>query len=201
MPMEPTTPVAGRLDVGDTWRLAVEVRDDDTGELTAATVTAVVTRPDDTTASPTVVEDSTGVYVAEYVLAVSGRHFAVVSASGAVVSVATFAVTAQATGSPPDVPAVRAYLKEAGLQWSDAELQDELDAETASQASVCRVGAVYPADLRKALLRRVQRALAMRALPLAVLQGDAELGTTTMLPGRDPEVRRLESPYRRRPVG
>jgi hypothetical protein len=36
----------------------------------------------------------------------------------------------------------------------------------------------------------------MRAQPLAVLHGDAEAGTTAYLPGSDPEVRRLEGPYR-----
>ena len=59
---------------------------------------------------------------------------------------------------------------------------------------------LYPKDLRQALLRRVQRNLALRALPLAVLQGDAEAGST-ILPGKDLEVRRLEGPFRRLLVG
>ncbi len=202
MPLTACTATAGRLDVGDTWRLVVEVRDDESGELVAATVAAVVTLPNDTTAPVTMAaDDTTGIYAGEYVLAGPGRHFAVVSATGAVVSVTTFTVTADLPSDLPDLDDVKTYLGESADQWTDAELQEALDAETAAQGRVCRVGAVYPADLRSALLRRVQRALAMRPLPLAVLQGDAEAGTTTVLPGRDPEVRRLEAPHRRLVLG
>lgn len=202
MPVTAVTATAGRLDVGDTWRLVVEVRDDETGELVAATVAAVVTLPNDTTAPVTMeADDTTGVYVGEHVLADAGRHFAVVSSTGAVVSIATFAVTADEPSALPDLLDVKAYLQESAAQWTDPELQEVLDAETAAQARVCKVGAVYPADLRSALLRRVQRALAMRPLALAVLQGDAEAGTTTVLPGRDPEVRRLEAPHRKLVLG
>lgn len=201
MPMEAFTPTAGHLDVGDTWRLGVKVRDDETCELVSATLAAVVTLPDDSTANPAVGEESTGVYVAEHVLTVPGRHFAVVSASGAVVSVVTFAVTAEQPSNLPDLVAVKAYLGDAAGQWTDPELQEVLDAEAAAQARVCRVGAIYPDDLRSALLRRVQRALALRALPLAVLQGDPEAGVTTVLPGRDPEVRRLEAGHRKVVLG
>lgn len=55
-------------------------------------------------------------------------------------------------------------------------------------------------DLIEALKRRVQRNLAMRPLPLAIVQdgGDTQ---AVRLGGRDPEVTRLEAPYRRRTVG
>jgi hypothetical protein len=46
----------------------------------------------------------------------------------------------------------------------------------------------------------VARNLAMRGLPVAVLRGDGEAGDT-ILPGRDPEVRRFEAPYRRLKMG
>lgn len=101
--------------------------------------------------------------------------------------------------SLPTITDVRAYMEDAALQWTDPELQGALNAEQAAQARVCRV-ASYSDDLREALLRRVQRNLAMRALPLAVLQGDAEAGNS-IVPGRDPEVRRLEAPYRRVVLG
>lgn len=86
--------------------------------------------------------------------------------------------------------------------WPDSEILDALEAEAAAQRSTCRIPAVYPADLRQALLRRVKRNLAMRGLALAVLRGDAEAGgADTVLPGRDPEVRRLEAPFRKLPIG
>lgn len=97
----------------------------------------------------------------------------------------------------PTITDVKAYMD--ATQWSDVELQGALNAEQVAQAKVCRV-ASYSDDLREALLRRVQVNLAKRALPLAVLQGDAEAGNT-ILPGRDPEVRRLEGPNRKAVVG
>lgn len=83
----------------------------------------------------------------------------------------------------------------------DADVQDALDAETAAQAARCRVDDPAPPDLDQALKRRVACNLARRGLPLAVLQGDAESGRTDFVPGRDPEVRRLEAPYRRLVMG
>lgn len=84
---------------------------------------------------------------------------------------------------------------------TDAQIQQALDAETAAQATRCRVADPAPADLEEALCRRVACNLARRGLPLAVLQGDAESGRTDYVPGRDPEVRRLEAPWRRTVMG
>lgn len=100
-----------------------------------------------------------------------------------------------ALGSRPVAADVAEYLGD-NNSWTDEEVQAALDAESAAQRAVCRVRGVYPADLREALLRRVARNLAMRRLPLAMPQGDAAAGGA-VLPGRDPEVRRLEAPYRR----
>lgn len=103
----------------------------------------------------------------------------------------------------PTVDDVVAYLGDAASQWTDDEgdtypaIAEELSAETAAQARACVVPDSYPDELKLALMRRVQRALSMRALPLAVLQGDSELGSAAFLPARDPEVRRREAPYRR----
>lgn len=83
----------------------------------------------------------------------------------------------------------------------DKPLSDEIAgayaAEVADQAARCRVSD-YSAALGEALVRRVQRAMAMRNLPLGVIQdeaGSTRIGTT------DPEVRRLEAPYRKVVVG
>ncbi len=92
----------------------------------------------------------------------------------------------------------KAYLGD--VSWSDAEIQDALDAETVAQSKVCTVPDPVTDDMNQALFRRVQRNLTMRNLPLAVLQGDAE-GGNLYLPGKDPEIRRLEGPYRRLVAG
>ncbi len=102
----------------------------------------------------------------------------------------------------PTTEDVVEYLGDAAERWTDdggttyPAIDQHISSETAAQASVCTVPTPYPDPLALALLRRVQRALAMRSLPLSVLQGDSESGST-FLPGRDPEVRRLEAPYRK----
>lgn len=68
-----------------------------------------------------------------------------------------------------------------------------LAAEQSDQASRCRVEP-YTDALAQALIRRVARARAMKNVPLGVQMdesGGIRLGST------DPEVRRLEAPYRR----
>lgn len=111
----------------------------------------------------------------------------------------------------PTTADVVAYLGDGADRWKVVmgsvsawpQIDKALAAEAAAQAAACRIpvlAADYPPDLGQALCRRVARALAMRALPLAVLQGDAEAGSL-VLPGRDSEVRRLEGPYRRLVVG
>jgi hypothetical protein len=54
-------------------------------------------------------------------------------------------------------------------------------------------------DLTEALKRRVVRNLAMRALPTAMTQGDAQVGPVR-IGGFDPEIRRLEAKRRKRPI-
>lgn len=83
------------------------------------------------------------------------------------------------------------------LGKSAEAITDVYDAEVSDQARRCRVDP-YNSALGAALVRRVQRSLAMRNLPLGVLQdetGSTRLGST------DPEVRRLEGPYRKVVVG
>lgn len=72
-----------------------------------------------------------------------------------------------------------------------------IQAEKAAQAKVCKIDP-YTNDLQEALLRRVVRNLAMRNVPLGV-QMDETGGT--IIGSRDPEIRRLEGPYRKLPVG
>lgn len=101
----------------------------------------------------------------------------------------------------PTVAAFRTYLRGDASSFTDNDLLDALTVEAAAQAAACYIPDTYPDDLRGALLRRAQRNLAMRMLPLAIQQGDAEVGVTLAPPGTDPEVRRLERPYRKLLVG
>lgn len=200
MGVQALSETAALVTVGDRWVITVETTDDDCVRVDAEP-TVTVTLPDGSTSSPTVELVETGVYRAAYVPAATGRHLARAAATGyGVADFAAYANNITAASGMPDVDAVADYLRESAASWETADLQGALDAEAAAQRRVCRVGAVYDADLREALLRRVARNLALRNLPLAVLRGDAE-GGDTVLPGRDPEVRRLEGPHRKLPVG
>lgn len=202
MPVTAVSPATGRLDVGATWLLAVEIRDDVTGLLEDATVTATATRPDTTTSALAVTRQSTGLFTAPYVLAAAGRHTAVVAVSGALVGVATFAVDALAVASPPTPTEVQAYLGSAGpTSFTLADITAALAAEQAAQAMACRVPAAFPADLREALCRRVARNLAARSVPVASFSSFEGGATSTRVPMRDAEIARLEGPYRRLVVG
>lgn len=115
--------------------------------------------------------------------------------------------------TPPDLAAVKVYLRiDADDTDRDAEIESALATETVLQLKAIRPKALgvdpeppaepipYPAPIAEALCRRVARNLALRGIPLAVLQSDAE-GGPLVLPGRDPEVRRMEGPWRRNPTG
>ena len=185
------------LPVGGQWLIYVAVTDLD-GVLVGTVPTVVVTLPDNTTSNPTVETVETGRYRAVHTAATAGRYVALASAGGDVAGFAAHALAVTAGSGMPDVPAVVAYL--GPTSHTTEEIQSALDAEADDQRSRCRVAAVYPPALREALLRRVARNLEMRKMPLAVLQGDAEVGST-MLPFRDPEVRRLEGPHRKLKMG
>ena len=90
----------------------------------------------------------------------------------------------------------KAYLGTNIGTTSDADVVSALAAERTAQARVCKASiiAAMPDDIREALLRRVARNLAMKALPLGVLS-DESGGTS--LGSNDPEIRRLEKPHRK----
>ena len=108
--------------------------------------------------------------------------------------------------TPPTLTDVKAYLGPEA-SWTDAELQDALDTETVAQAHHVFFPAEeegdpkpYPADLAEALCRRVQRNLSMRQLPLGYQTVNLEFGPISTRIGSDPEVHRLENPWRQIPV-
>lgn len=195
--------------IGGEWILSVLVTDADCDAVDAVPV-VTVTLPAGTTATPTVETLSTGVYRAVYALGTAGRYIARVVAAGygAADFVAFVTATTAATAMPtlidlrgdPEVEGDLGYL--GPNSFTDAAIQDALDAEAAAQRRVCNVPAAYPDDLRQALLRRVARNLSMRKLTLALARGDAEAGSSDIvLGGNDPEVRRFERPHRKLVMG
>lgn len=204
MPVKVLSAVTGVADIGDTWRMVVLVFDKDGVAAAPDSIAGTVTKPDTSTASATVTAETTsGLYTVTYSLAATGRHTAAVTVTDADFGNDVIDFAVEAISGAVDLPSlddVTAYLGAAADQWTSDDLQAALDAETAAQRSTCRIPSAYPADLGQALLRRVQRNLALRQLPLAVLQGDGESGSL-VLNGRDPEVRRLEAPWRRLVVG
>lgn len=197
-----TTATSQTLAVNGVWDIRVSVLDAHGCAVGDAAPVVTVTLPGGSTATPTVVE-TRGQFLAEYIPAVVGRFVAHVvdPLYGATDFVAWVQAVTLGTGMP-DLDDLDVYLGGAdGHSWSDDDLTDALDAEAAAQRAMCRIPAAYTADLRQALLRRCARNLALRRIPLAVLTGDSNGGDSTVLPGRDPEVRRLEAPYRRVTVG
>lgn len=92
----------------------------------------------------------------------------------------------------PTMPEAKAWAQKDGSTHQDADVTAALATEKANQANVCTVPAdadTWPADLAEALLRRVHRNLATAGVPLGLDGDDAD------------EIRRLEGPHRRLPVG
>lgn len=187
------------LPVGDVWTFAVRAIDA-VGDPVLVLPVVTVTLPDGSVVLPAVSDDDRGCYSAVLVTTLTGRYVARVVAAGYGAADFTAYVGAVVTAlGMPTITVLKAYL--GTTSFTDAELQDALDAEAASQRRVCRVPADYPADLAQALKRRCARNLNMRKVPLAVLRGDAGAGDATYLPARDPEVRRLEAGWRKVVVG
>lgn len=186
-------------DLGAT--VSVELTLDEYDETTVAVLTA--TPETGSPVSPTVTSDDGGHTWSGLLVYDSAGWWILswtVTGTGAGVHHDRVYVTPAPLPALPNLTVVKVYLGQFAASWTDETIQDALDAETAAQRARCRIPATYPADLGQALKRRVQRNLAMRQQPLAVLLGDAEAGST-ILPGRDPEVRRLEAPHRRMVVG
>lgn len=99
----------------------------------------------------------------------------------------------------PAEPIVRPTVEEVATQLGKTITDGftaAYDAEVADQASRCRVEP-YTDALGQALVRRVQRSLAMVNLPLGVTIDENAVRVGSV----DPEVRRLEAPYRKLLIG
>lgn len=183
------------LELNGHWLIDIAVVDDD-GYLADGSPVITVTSPAAVVTTPTVEHVALGHYRTTVTTSTAGRYVATVVAAGyGAVAFAAHVTSVTAAAAFPVLADVKAYIG-SNESTSDGTYQDALDAEAAAQRKVCDVPAIYPADLRQALLRRVARNLALRGQPMAVLTGSQETGSL-VLPGRDPEVRRLEAPYRR----
>lgn len=182
-----------RMPLGGIW----EIRWDLCGDgLPADPVVAVtVTLPSGVAVDPAPVPVySGGVYAVRVTLPDPGRYVARVTGDAGVVEAVAWVDPPVYGNDMPTFDDLADYMGE--TSWTADEMTDALTAEAAAQRGRCRIPAAYPADLRSALLRRAQRALAMRRLPLAMPTGDPDIGPQ-ILPGNDPEVRRLEAPHRK----
>jgi hypothetical protein len=199
----PISPVTTDLPVGGIWVISVAMDAADDPPV------VTVTLPGGSTATPSVESLGAGCYRVAYVVASTGRYVAraVTAGNGAVDFTCWVTATVAATGMPglddlrgdPDAdPPTSGYL--GVTSWTDEEIGDALDAEAAAQRSVCDVPAAYPADLRQALLRRVWRNLALRGQPFLTVPGSEDT-QVSVVPSLDSEIRRLERPFRKLPMG
>jgi len=97
--------------------------------------------------------------------------------------------------APLDLEVVRAYLKVPATVLSDADLQRMMDAQADDQAARCAWDD-YPDALAQAFLRRVQREVAARNLPLGMVGLDAAEYGPQRLPYLDSLVEEHERAYR-----
>lgn len=157
--------------------------------------TLTITKPDGTTATPTMTDDGAGTFTLDYTPAAVGRYVAafVSTGAGAGATVDVFDVL-DVDLSAVTLADVKAYLGE--TSESDEQITAALDAERAAQSAMCDVDD-YGHDLREALKRRVARNLAARSVPVATFTSFEGGGTSTRVPMVDAEIARLEAPYRR----
>ena len=103
----------------------------------------------------------------------------------------------------PALTDVRAWIKVAATNLSDAELEKVAGAEQTLQAgALVWPGAPdgdIPDDVYQAFMRRVARHVDARGIPLGIIGLDSEFGTSR-LPRWDAEVDRLEAPYLMVPI-
>jgi hypothetical protein len=188
--------------VGEAWELDLSTWDASTGEPTSAvTPTVTITDPSGATSAPVPVAGSdTGNWSVIVTVGTAGRWVAHLSTPEDAADAAVYVLGPTTAAGMPTVADCAAYLAEVASSWSTTAITDAFNAERSAQRDKCGERNPYPDSLREALLRRVARNLAMRRLPLAMAGGDAD-GGPAIIPGNDPEVRRLERPYRRLVIG
>lgn len=180
------------LEVGDVWEISLTVDE-------GATVAVAVTNPSGITSTPTPVV-AEGEVLISVPLDEEGRYLAVVTVTtDGVPDVTPFTVYADTPGGAvPTLTTVKAYLSSQGeTSQEDETIESALAAESAAQRRVCNIPATFPPDLAEALCRRVARNLAARAVPVAQVTTFEGGNVATRVPRYDPEVYRLEGPFRK----
>ena len=194
---------SGTSVLGNVLVFGVTVADLDGDVTDAVTPTITVTPPTGAVTHPTPESVDVGEWRFTLTLAAAGRHL-VVADAGSPYGLDETAVWCDALTTSGQLPTVADWQEYAGgvleIAWSDDEIAQALAAESAAQRARVRPSAIYSDDVREALYRRVTCNLARRRLPLGVQSGDSDAGPI-VIPLRDPEVRRLEAPYRRMPIG
>lgn len=183
---------------GSVVPLTFTVTDADGNAANAGGAALLITLPDGTTTSPTLDNPVTGTYQTDYVPTLPGRHVARLTLTGAnagvIEDVFDVAPLAQAHVTVADV---RDYLGDTSA--TDPTLAAALLAEQFAQARRCWIDPYTP-DLREALLRRCARNMAARAVPVTAVSSFEGGATVTRVPANDPEIARLEGPYRKRVI-
>jgi hypothetical protein len=190
------------LQASDRWIIAFAVYDDDGNTPTDDPAPVVnVTGPDGGASTPDVVLQTDGTYRSVVQLASTGRSVANVYTP----SYGVLGFVANGTGNittaqgMPSVASVQAYAGGSlSDSWLNADIQAALDSEASQQRKRLNIPAVFPPDLFEALCRRVVFALDRRQKLNA---GDFSTGIVNgegqaFIPA-DPEIRRLEAPYRK----
>lgn len=181
--------------LGQPVPLTFQCYDTDGALVAPTTAVLTVTLPSGSTVTPTLDNPSTGVYQLDYVPSATGRHVAAFVSTGIGAGAAVDVFDVVATNlSVVSLADAKAYLGQ--TSWSDGEITKAIAAEQSAQAKVCDIDDYGP-DLREALLRRVSRNLAARAVPLTTFNTFEGGTASTRVPMRDAEVVRLEAPYRR----
>ena len=104
----------------------------------------------------------------------------------------------------PTLEQVRAYLQVDPDRLPDDQLQRMYDAALTEQAQLCRYTddlADYPAPLAQAFLRRVQREVAAKAIPLGLVGPEGGDFGPMAVPFFDSLIEAHERGYRRLAVG
>jgi hypothetical protein len=96
----------------------------------------------------------------------------------------------------PTIAEVRDYVKVPTTALSDADLTRIYNAATDDQTNRCRISEPFPDALAQAFMRRIQREIAARNLPLGVIGADAAEYAPTRVPMFDALIEAHELPYR-----
>lgn len=174
--------------LGDVVPLSVTVKDAGGNPANAGSVVLTVTLPDGTTATPSVTNDATGVYNADYPTVQAGRHGVRWVATGTNASAFTdaFDVEPADDGDFVSLADVKRHMNKTSAN-DDQEMAGFISA--ACQMIVERIGPVSPVSTSKTIWRRhIRRAVILDLRPVievasvtadgvAIPQADPDTGT------------------------